>query len=119
MTNFEEQIKLGLPNEKDMLERFFQLVRELDPDLILGWNLINFDLKVIRKRCQKLEVPFVLGRLDTVTKLVLKEGFFERSKVIADGRQIIDLLMWVRDTVKLEDYKWSSYLAYIIMTPKI
>ena len=104
--------------EKDMLERFFQLVRELDPDLILGWNLINFDLKVIRKRCQKLEVPFVLGRLDTVKKLVLKEGFFERSKVIADGRQIIDLLMWVRDTVKLDDYKLETVAYHYLQEGK-
>mgnify|MGYP001562406368 CR=1 FL=1 len=29
--------------EKELLERFFQLIKELDPDLILGWHLIDFD----------------------------------------------------------------------------
>lgn len=108
----------SFPTEKDMLERFFALIREQDPDLILGWHLIDFDLQVIRKRCQKLEVPFVLGRMDTATKLVLKEGFFERSKVVADGRQIIDLLMWVRDAIKLPDYKLETVAQHYLQEGK-
>lgn len=100
--------------EKEMLERFFSLIKELDPDLVLGWHLIDFDLSVIKKRCQKLEVPFMLGRFDSVTKLVLKEGYFERSRVIAEGRQIIDLLPWVRDTTKLEDYKLETVAQHFL-----
>ena len=104
--------------EKDMLERFFALIRDLDPDLILGWNLIDFDLNVIKKRCAKLEVPFVLGRMDTATKLVLREGFFERSRVIAVGRQIIDLLSWVRDAVRLENYKLETVAHHYLQEGK-
>jgi len=104
--------------EKEVLERFFALIRELDPDLILGWHLIDFDMKVIKKRCQKLEVPFVLGRFDSVTKLIIKEGFFQRSRVIAEGRQVIDLLSWVRDTTKLEDYKLETAAQHFLQEGK-
>lgn len=116
----EEKLKHAesFVSEKEMLEKFFLLIRELDPDLILGWHLIDFDMKVIKKRCQKLEVPFVLGRFDSVTKLILKEGYFQRSRVIAEGRQIIDLLSWVRDTTKLEDYKLETAAQHFLQEGK-
>jgi len=104
--------------EKEMLERFFTLVREWDPDIITGWNFIDFDLRVIKARCQKLEVPFILGRTDVATKLVLKESFFERSRVIAEGRQVFDILGWVRDAVKLDDYKLDTVAQYYLQERK-
>ncbi len=104
--------------EKELLERFFLLIRELDPDLILGWHLIDFDMKVIKKRCQKLEVPFVLGRFESATKLIIKEGYFQQSRVIAEGRQVIDLLSWVRDTTKLEDYKLETAAQHFLKEGK-
>ncbi|MDP3729075.1 MAG: DNA polymerase II [bacterium] len=104
--------------EKEMLERFFSLLKELDPDLILGWHLIDFDLQVIKKRCQKLEVPFILGRFDTVSKITLKQGYFSRSRVLAEGRQIIDLLSWVKDTTKLDDYKLETAAQHFLQEGK-
>jgi DNA polymerase-2 len=100
--------------EKEMLERFFELVKELDADLIIGWNVIDFDLKVIQKRCKKLEVPFVLGRVNSASKLILREGFFESSKAVAEGRQIIDLMGWVKWNLKLEDYKLETVAQHYV-----
>lgn len=116
----EEKLKQAesFLTEKDMLERFFFLVRELDPDLILGWHLIDFDLQVIKKRCQKLEVPFVLGRFDSISKVTVKEGYFSRSRVTAEGRQVIDLLSWVKDTTKLDDYKLETAAYHFLKEGK-
>jgi DNA polymerase-2 len=50
------------PDEHALLEGFFQAFRALDPDLILGWNLINFDLDYIERRCRRYNMPFALGR---------------------------------------------------------
>ncbi len=104
--------------EKELLERFFALLKELDPDLVLGWHVIDFDLQVIKKRCQKLEVPFILGRFDTVSKITLKQGYFSRSRVLAEGRQIIDLLPWVKDTTKLNDYKLETAAQHFLQEGK-
>lgn len=101
-------------DEKELLERFFPILKEQDPDLITGWSVIDFDLKVIKKRCDKLEVPFILGRMNTVSKLNIREGFFETSKVTAEGRQVIDLLNWVRNAVKLSDYKLETAGKYYL-----
>src|SRR5262249_6675725 len=34
------------PTEKDLLEAFCARVRELDPDVLTGWNVVDFDLAV-------------------------------------------------------------------------
>ncbi len=48
--------------ETEVLQRFFSWVREHDPDILIGWNIVNFDLAVIHKRCNELKVKFDLAR---------------------------------------------------------
>src|SRR3989344_313501 len=112
----DESLKLAehFKTEKEMLERFFVLIKELDPDLITGWSVIDFDLKVIQKRCKKLEVPFVLGRINSPSKLIIREGFFDTSKVVAEGRQVVDLMAWVKNNLKLNDYKLETAAQYYV-----
>ncbi|MGH8407218.1 MAG: DNA polymerase II, partial [Pseudomonas sp.] len=33
-----------------------------DPDAIIGWNLVQFDLRVLHEHAQRLNVPLLLGR---------------------------------------------------------
>ena len=49
-------------SETQMLERFFNWVQTCDPDVLIGWNIVNFDLAVIHKRCSELKVAFALAR---------------------------------------------------------
>lgn len=50
-----------LPDEKAMLERFMHLLRELDPDILVGYNSDNFDLPYLRDRCKVLKLDLKLG----------------------------------------------------------
>ncbi len=45
-----------------MLERLNQWLAEHDPDAIIGWNLVQFDLRVLQEHAKRLEVPLRLGR---------------------------------------------------------
>ncbi|MEJ1298651.1 MAG: DNA polymerase II [Candidatus Sedimenticola sp. (ex Thyasira tokunagai)] len=49
-------------NEAVLLKGFLHRFGQLDPDLILGWNLINFDLNILEQRCHRYRIPFTLGR---------------------------------------------------------
>ncbi len=49
-------------DERALLEALLSLVGELDPDLIIGWNVVEFDLTVLEKRCEANGLPFLLGR---------------------------------------------------------
>ncbi|GAA0633323.1 DNA polymerase II [Halomonas beimenensis] len=45
-----------------LLERLNQWFAEHDPDAIIGWNLVQFDLRVLQEHAQRLGVPLRLGR---------------------------------------------------------
>ncbi|MBC9251815.1 DNA polymerase II [Pseudomonas alcaligenes] len=46
----------------ELLERLNAWLAEHDPDAIIGWNLVQFDLRVLREHAQQLKVPLRLGR---------------------------------------------------------
>ncbi len=50
------------PDEKTLLQGFLAWMAEHDPDLITGWNVINFDLNFIEHKCREFGVDFRLGR---------------------------------------------------------
>ncbi|QGZ38583.1 DNA polymerase-2 [Pseudoduganella flava] len=45
-----------------MLERLNEWMARHDPDAIIGWNLVQFDLRVLRAHAESLGVPLKLGR---------------------------------------------------------
>jgi DNA polymerase II len=106
-------------DEEDLLERFFDIIDEQDPDIITGWNLIDFDLKVIRERCKKLHIPFTIGKGKAEGRLIIRKGFFQTSKAIAQGRQIIDLMPWIQPTVKLPDYRLETVAQHFVKEGKV
>jgi DNA polymerase I/DNA polymerase-2 len=51
-----------LKNEKELLERFVELVKEQDPDVLLGFNSDEFDAQIIQKRAEELKVDLAISR---------------------------------------------------------
>ncbi len=47
---------------KQLLERLNQWLARHDPDAIIGWNVVQFDLRVLHEHAQRLQVPLRLGR---------------------------------------------------------
>ncbi|WP_268800766.1 DNA polymerase II [Pseudomonas huanghezhanensis] len=49
-------------SRKQLLERLNAWIALHDPDAIIGWNVIQFDLRVLHEHSQRLKVPLRLGR---------------------------------------------------------
>jgi DNA polymerase delta subunit 1 len=45
-------------DEKELLTKWAEFVRQLDPDLLTGYNIQNFDLPYIMDRAKYLKVKF-------------------------------------------------------------
>jgi DNA polymerase-2 len=45
-----------------LLERLNEWLAAHDPDAIIGWNVVQFDLRVLHEHAQRLQVPLKLGR---------------------------------------------------------
>ena len=49
-------------DEKKALQAFFRWLKSYDPDVIIGWNVIAFDLDFLQWKCKQLGISFDLGR---------------------------------------------------------
>ncbi|CRM52742.1 MULTISPECIES: DNA polymerase II [Pseudomonas] len=94
---------LGPPNKTDavnfkldycdtrvqLLERLNQWLAQHDPDAIIGWNVVQFDLRVLHEHAQRLNVPLMLGRGEE--PMAWREhGSRNHYFAAAPGRLIID-----------------------------
>ncbi|MDB5980168.1 MAG: polymerase [Pseudomonas sp.] len=73
----------------DLLEKLNQWLATHDPDAIIGWNLIQFDLRVLHEHSIRLQVPLRLGRGGDVMGW-RKHGYRNHYFANAAGRLIID-----------------------------
>ena len=95
--------------ERELLLRFFALLRELDPDVLTGWNVIDFDASVLRTLCLRYGIPFRLGRTDDETTIQRDQSFSRDPRANAPGRQILDGLALTRSAfIRLDDYKLET-----------
>jgi len=75
------------PQLLDALNRWFA---DNDPDVIIGWNVVQFDLRVLQKHADRYGIPLRLGRQQAV--LEWREHGFKPGVFFAqaNGRLIID-----------------------------
>uniref|UniRef100_A0A8C9XIQ4 DNA polymerase n=1 Tax=Sander lucioperca TaxID=283035 RepID=A0A8C9XIQ4_SANLU len=104
---------LCFTQEKQLLQSWAEFLRTVDPDIITGYNIQNFDFPYLIDRAAALKVnlfPY-LGRVRGI-KSVLRElnfqskqmGRRENKTINIEGRVQFDLLQ-----VLLRDYKLRSY----------
>ena len=100
---------ITVSNEKELLEKFQELVWKIDPDIITGWNLVDFDLKILKQKFEEHKVPFTLGRIDWPCKLELNDEFMRDSSADFPGRMVLDGIVMLKTSfVKIENYKLDT-----------
>jgi DNA polymerase-2 len=73
-----------------MIERLNAWFAENDPDAIIGWNLVQFDLRVLRAHAEQYGVPLRLGRGGTEMEWREHGARAQHYFAAAAGRLIID-----------------------------
>ena len=108
------------PNETVMLAELRERILALDPDVVTGWNVEDFDFRVLSRRFRALGVPFDVGRSDESAVFLDREpadggGRGKRSKVIVPGRQVLDGLWLARLAgMGLEDYRLETVAQSVL-----
>lgn len=85
-------------NEYDMIADWCDWVREKDPSILLGHNIVMFDIPYIKTRANKYGKELVLGRLDEQlqieekTRELRKDGSqtYSYQRINCFGREIVD-----------------------------
>ncbi len=103
-------------SEKGMLERFGQVLHELDPEVIAGYNSTQFDLPYLQTRADALRTPLKMGR-DGSSFKVRKRGMRDVARI--QGRIYVDLFPLLRFLSFIGAVKISRFTlenAYAEMT---
>jgi DNA polymerase-2 len=92
-------------DERSVINKFLNWMTEQDPDLVLGWSVVNFDLDFLQKRCDALKIPFCLGRNQQA--VIWRKGGVSgnRQFALVPGRVVLDGIELLRTAF----YRFESF----------
>jgi DNA polymerase-2 len=102
------------PEEPALLQALVARIRALDPDLLLGWNVVDFDLRVLLARCEAHHQPCHLGRAHEAPRLLADPGPMRQSRAEVPGRIVLDGIGLVRDALRLPDYRLDTVARHLL-----
>jgi DNA polymerase-2 len=101
-------------SEAELLKGVAERVRSLDPDLLTGWNVVDFDLRVWQRRAAALAARADLGRVPGAIELQQDPGFTREWRARVPGRVVLDGIPLVRDALRLPDYRLETAAQAIL-----
>ncbi len=92
-------------DEKTLLLRWIKYVINIDPDIFIGWNVVNFDLRVLQTRSQTLGIPLTIGRSKMVPSWRKAQAETNHHFISIPGRIVLCGI----DTLKSATYNFASF----------
>jgi DNA polymerase-2 len=106
---------LRCANERAALDMFCMRVRQIDPDVLTGWNTIDFDLTVLERVAARVRHPFNLGRDVGSIRLRKAEGYFGSGQATVPGRVVLDGIDLLRGAfVRMDDYSLDAVAREVL-----
>lgn len=105
-TNGENDLELyQLNSEREVISAFVEKLGELDPDVIMGWNIVNFDLRCLQDFCDRLKMPLLLGRNKEAINWRKARDGNDRYYAMLPGRAVLDGIELMRSaTYQFENF---------------
>jgi DNA polymerase II len=102
-------------DETAALDAFCERVATIDPDVLTGWNVIDFDLTVLEKIAARLRHPLRLGRDPGAMRLRKAEGYFGSGQAAIPGRLVLDGIDLLRGAfVRMDDYSLDAVARKVL-----
>lgn len=107
-------------NEIELLNEIFNVINELDPDIIIGYNIFKFDLKYIEGRLCGEEIPNISrykeynSDFDDKTWKSSARGTVEVKFIKSPGRIFMDLYPYIKSKYSLSDYKLNTVSKFFL-----
>ena len=106
---------MGVASEKDALAWFAGVVAQVDPDVLTGWNVIDFDLSMLQKIAQQVKFDLQLGRERGAMRIRAAEGYFGGGDASIPGRLVVDGIDLLRGAfVKMDDYSLGAVAESVL-----
>ena len=101
------------------LTAFCDRVRTCDPDVLTGWNIVDFDLTALARIAARVRHPFDLGRDAGPIRLRKPEGYFGSGQASIPGRLVLDGIDLLRSAfVRMDDYSLDAVARKVLREGK-
>src|SRR4029077_7490207 len=102
-------------DERAALDAFCARVKEIDPDVLIGWNVIDFDLTMLERAAGRLNPPFFLGRGAGESLWRTHEGYFGSGQASIPGRLVLDGIDLLRGAfVRMDEYSLDAVAREVL-----
>jgi DNA polymerase-2 len=107
-------------DEKLLLQSFRRRILNHDPDVIVGWNIVDFDMHYLAKRFKAHGMPFDIGRSEAALHLRTESSFIRASRAQVEGRMVLDGMHLLRDYFyRFDDYRLDTAARELIGDEKL
>lgn len=124
-TVFDEQPCFWFKEEHELLEKWFEIIQDFDPDILETYNGTQFDLPYIIKRSEKLGVDQYLGVDGSEAYCYEMPGARKKNanrlemNVQINGRINWDVMKIIKENKKLSFYSLNAVSKQILDDQKI
>jgi DNA polymerase delta subunit 1 len=126
-TEIDDALVIVCNDEKEMLQKFINLLSVIDFDIITGYNTWKFDDKYLFTRINMYKLSIeplnrIAGTNVDLTQRYLSSnamGSNEYKYISFPGRETIDMFDLIMKNEKLEDYKLNTAAKYFLNETKV
>jgi DNA polymerase-2 len=104
-----------VPDEKTLLVELFAAIRENDPDVIVGWNVVEFDLTVLDARARTHRLDFALGRAGEFARVLPAASSSQVSIARVPGRVVLDGIATLKSATHRFDRFTLDHVAHELL----
>ncbi|WP_420589453.1 DNA polymerase II [Bacterioplanoides sp.] len=114
--DFQHVVMIGEPEQSDkqlelvadeaaLLKRFLEIIADYDPDVMIGWNVIQFDFGFLRRKFIEHKIDFAIGRDQSNLSWRASKQNIDRIFLHIAGRVVLDGI----DLLKNATYQFESF----------
>lgn len=118
---------ISVKNEIELIEKFFDLIIEKDPEIIIGYNIFGFDFPYINQRIQDAGEKWKNVGRTIINRCEIKDiswsssayGSQDLHYLKAPGRITIDMLTYIKRDYKLALYTLNAVSSFFLGEQKV
>ena len=92
-------------DQRALLQAFLAWLREDDPDVLVGWNVVGFDCWFLQRLADQLGLTLAMGREGAAVVWRELDGEADRRRARIPGRLLLDGIEWLRAAF----YRFESF----------
>jgi len=101
--------------EKELLVAFVAAMRELDPDVLIGWTIVNFDFRCLQNFADRYALDLNIGRDGSAISWRQARDNQDRYYALIPGRVILDGIELMRSATYVFENFSLEYVAQALL----